>query len=399
MGETTRRPRAAARLLQRAPYVAALLVTLIVFLPPGAQAQLFATRAKEAFMIDAETGTILYAKNADKPIPPASLAKLMTMEIVFDAIKSGRLALNDQFYISENAWRNGGAGSGGSTMFAKVKSSVPLEDLIKGMAVVSANDACIAIAEGMAGSEQNFAKLMTERARQLGLKDMVFKNATGLPADGQVITARDMTLLALHIWKTYPDLYSYFALPSFTWNKITQRNRNPLLRMDIGADGVKTGFTDASGYAIVASVNRDGRRLFATLSGMSSENERAEESRKLLDWGLRAFDKAQLFAANDVVGSADVFGGASSSVPLKAKGPVSIFVPITNRDQLAARIVYKGPLVAPVASGARVGTLKVWIGDTLSQETPLYAAQSVDKGSLYQRALSSLEELAVGWLR
>jgi D-alanyl-D-alanine carboxypeptidase (penicillin-binding protein 5/6) len=378
---------------------AALLALLTLFSLSAAHAQLFSTRASEAYMIDAETGTILFSKDADKLIPPASLAKLMTLEMVFHAIKTGRLNLDDQFYISVNAWKNGGAGSGGSTMFAKVKSSVRVEDLIKGMAVVSANDACIAIAEGMAGSEENFAKLMTERARQLGLGDMVFKNATGLPAEGQVVTVRELALLGLHIWREYPDLYHYFALPEFTWNKILQRNRNPLLKMDIGADGMKTGFTDASGYAIVGSAERDGRRLFLAMSGMSSDAERAEEARKMLDWGLRAFAKSQLFAQGETVAEASVFGGAQASVALRAKGPVSIFVPLTNRDQLKARVVYTGPLVAPVEEGTPAGKLKVWVGDTLSQETPLFTAESVERGSIYQRAASALEELAIGWIR
>ncbi len=388
-----------ARTFRSLAQVASALLLMASIWVPAAHAQLFSTRASEAYMIDADTGTILFSKNADKLIPPASLAKLMTIEIVFHAIKSGRLNLDDNFYISENAWRNGGAGSGGSTMFAKVKSSIRLEDLIKGMAVVSANDACIAIAEGMAGSEQNFAKLMTERARALGFAHMVFKNATGLPADGQVVTVKELALLGLHIWREYPDLYHYFSLPDFTWNKIKQRNRNPLLRMDIGADGMKTGFTDASGYAIVGSVERGGKRLFVALSGMASEGERAEESRKILDWGIRAFEKSQLFAGGEVVARASVFGGDQSSVPLKSKGPVSIFVPLTNRDQLTARVIYKGPLVAPVADNTPVGTLRVWIGDTLSQETPLYTADAVGKGTIYQRATSALEELAVGWLR
>jgi D-alanyl-D-alanine carboxypeptidase (penicillin-binding protein 5/6) len=323
----------------------------------------------------------------------------MTLELVFHAIKSGRLNLDDPFYISVNAWKNGGAGSGGSTMFAKVKSSVRLEDLIKGMAVVSANDACIAVAEGMAGSEENFAKLMTERARTLGFDHMVFKNSTGLPADGEVVTVKELALLGLHIWREYPDLYHYFALPDFTWNKIKQRNRNPLLEMDIGADGLKTGHTDSAGYGIVGSAARNGRRLFVAMSGMSSSGERAEEARKMLDWGMRAFEKSELFAEGETVAEASVFGGAQSSVALKAKGPVSIFVPLTNRDQLKARVVYTGPLVAPVEEGTPVGKLKVWIGDTLSQETPLYTAGAVGKGTIYQRATSALEELAIGWLR
>src|SRR5690606_37167228 len=218
-------------------------------------------------------------------------------------------------------------------------------------------------------------------------------------ADGEIVTMRELAGLGLHIWREYPDLYAYFALPEFTWNKITQRNRNPLLRMEIGADGLKTGFTEASGYAIVGSVSREGKRLFAALSGMASENERAEETRKMLDWGIRAFEKSELFSAGEVVGEASVFGGAKSGVALKSKGPVTILVPLANRDKLVARITYRGPVVAPVAEGAPIGTLRVWIGDTLSQETPLYAAESVGEGTLYQRALGALEELAIGWIR
>ncbi len=379
----------------------AVLASLLVMLGGvfAARAQLFETRAGQAFMIDADTGTVLFSKDPDKLIPPASLAKLMTMEVVFHALKSGRLRMDDTFMVSENAWRKGGASSGGSTMFAALKSTIRLEDLIQGVIVQSANDGCIIIAEGMAGSEENFAQLMTERARQIGLTKSVFKNSTGLPAEGQVVTVRELAQLALHIWRQYPEYYRYYSQPSFTWNKITQSNRNPLLTMDIGADGMKTGFTEESGYAIVGSVSREGKRVFAAMSGMATERERAEEARKLLDWGLRAFQRTELFAADEVVGEAQVYGGEKSGVALRAEGPVAIFVPITNRDRLVARIVYEGPLVAPVEKGVRVGSLKVWIGDTLSQETPLYTAEAVGVGSLHQRALDAVGELMVGWLR
>ena len=377
--------------------LAFLLLLLAASSPAGAQ--LFDTRAGQAFMIDAETGTILYEKNPDVLIPPASLAKLMTMEVVFHAIKSGRLTLQDTFLVSENAWRRGGAASGGSTMFAELGSSISLENLIQGVIVQSANDGCIIIAEGMAGSEERFAEQMTERARELGLTRSVFRNSTGLPAEGQVVTIRELVKLARHIWREYPEFYKYYAQREFTWNGILQRNRNPLLRMDIGADGLKTGFTEESGYAIVGSVERDGRRLFVGMSGMASENERAEESRRMLDWGIRAFEKTELFADGEIVGEAKMYGAAKSSVGLRADGPLSIFVPITNRDRLIARIIYQGPVTAPVEEGTELGVLKVWIGDTLSQETPLYAAESVGKGSLYQRAADAIEELAIGWMR
>jgi D-alanyl-D-alanine carboxypeptidase (penicillin-binding protein 5/6) len=240
---------------------------------------------------------------------------------------------------------------------------------------------------------------MTERARQIGLSKSVFKNATGLPADGQVVTVRELAMLAHHLWSEYPQYYRYYSQGEFTWNKIRQTNRNPLLKMDIGADGLKTGFTEGSGYAIVGSVERDGRRLFAALSGLSSETARAEEARKILDWGMRAFEKLEIFAADEVVGEASLYGGEKGGVELKAKAPVAIFVPITNRDRLVARIVYQGPIQAPVEEGMPVGSLKVWIGDTLSQETPLYTAESVDTGSLHSRAVDAIGELLVGWMR
>jgi serine-type D-Ala-D-Ala carboxypeptidase (penicillin-binding protein 5/6) len=371
---------------------------LLLSLAP-ATAQLFETKAAQAFMIDAETGTVLFSKDADRPIQPASLAKLMTMEVVFNAIKSGRVTLDDTYVVSENAWRTGGAPSGTSTMFAQLKSTIRLQDLIQGVTVQAANDGCIIIAEGFAGSEANFATEMTERARQIGLEKSTFVNATGLPADGQQTTVRELALLALHIWREYPDLYRYYGQKDFTWNKITQRNRNPLLAMDIGADGLAMGRSEASGFGIVGSVSQGGRRVIAAMSGLASDRERAEEARKLLDWGLRSFEKTEIFAKDEVVGEAQVFGGAKSGVALKAKSPVVIFLPIANRDKLTARIVYEGPVAAPVEEGQPVGALRVWIGDTLSQETPLFAAETVGVGSLPQRALDAAKELAVGWLR
>ena len=380
--------------------LAGVLAACLVVLAGAAQAQaLFETKARQAFMIDAETGTVLYAKDADAPFPPASLAKLMTMEVVFEAIRSGRISPDSEFTVSEHAWRTGGAPSRTSTMFAALNSSVRVEDLIQGVVVQSANDGCIVLAEGMAGSEANFARLMNERAAALGLKKSTFRNSTGLPAEGQAVTARELVALATHIWREYPEFYRYYSQADFTWNKIFQRNRNPLLALNIGADGLATGFTEASGFAIVGSAARDGRRVFIAMSGMESDKERAEEARRLIEWGMRAFDRMQIFAAGEVVGEAKTYGGEKSSVALRAAGPVAIFVPVANRDRLIARIVYDGPVVAPVEEGTPVGALKVWIGDTMSQETPLYAAESVGPGPLHRRALDAIEELLIGWLR
>lgn len=379
------------------PAVAGLFFLLLPFSP--ASAQLFETKAAQAFMVDAETGTVLFSKDADALIQPASLAKLMTVELAFDAIKSKRLTLDDTFVVSEHAWRTGGAPSGTSTMFAKLKSAVRLEDLIQGVAVQAANDGCIVIAEGLAGSEENFARQMTERARKIGLEKSTFVNSTGLPAAGQQTTVRELALLALHVWREYPDLYRYYARKDFTWNKIFQRNRNPLLAMNIGADGLAVGMSEASGFGIVGSLDEGGKRVVAAMSGLASGRERAEEARKLLEWGLRSFEKTEIFGKDEVVGEAQVFGGTKSGIALKAKGPVNIFLPIANSDKLAARIVYDGPLAAPVEKGQPIGALRVWIGNTLSQETPLFAAETVEVGSLPRRAYDAAKELAVGWLR
>lgn len=372
---------------------------MVLAVASATQAQTFDTKAKQAFMVDQETGTVLYTKDPDKLFPPASLAKLMTMEVVFHAIKTGKLSLDDEFRVSENAWRTGGAPSRTSTMFAELNSSIRLEDLIQGVIVQSANDGCIIIAEGMAGSEEGFAQLMNERAREIGLTQSVFKNSTGLPADGQFVTARELVLLAAHLWREYPEFYRLYSQRDFTWNKILQRNRNPLLAMNVGADGLKTGYTEESGYAIVGSADRDGRRIFLAMSGMESDSQRADEARRLLDWGMRAFDKLQIFAAGEIVGEAKTYGGEKGGVALKSDGPVSILVPSTNRDRLIARIVYDGPVIAPVEQGAPIGTLRIWVGDTLTQETPLFAAESVGVGAIHQRALDAVEELAIGWLR
>lgn len=364
-----------------------------------ASAQLYSTPAEQAMLLDADTGTVLFGKETDTRIPPASLAKLMTMEVVFNQLKTGKLSLDDKFFVSENAWRKGGTNSGGSTMFAKLNSEIRLEDLIKGVIVQSANDGCIIIAEGLAGSEEAFSSLMNERARALGLTGSFFTNSTGLPDENQYVSIRDLAKLAQHMISEYPDYYKYYKEPEFEWNKILQRNRNPLLKMDIGADGMKTGFTEASGYAIVGTAKRGEQRLIAVMSGMKSKRQRAEESRKILDWGFRAFEKLNLFDNKEVIGSANVYGGAKSGVEVVSKGPVEIYLPIGNRDKLKARIVYQGPLIPPIAEGQQIATLKIWIGDELSQETDLYAGETVEKGGLKRQAIDAAKELLFGWIQ
>ncbi|WP_246727738.1 D-alanyl-D-alanine carboxypeptidase family protein [Chelativorans sp. Marseille-P2723] len=387
----------AASVLARIANLALVLLALLIFVVPG-RSELFETKASSAYMIDAETGTVLFSKAPDQLFPPASLAKLMTIELVFQALKNGHLSLDQTFPVSEYAWRTGGAPSRTATMFAAVNSSVPVEALIQGIIVQSANDGCIVIAQGMAGSEENFARMMTERARELGLTASTFVNSTGLPAEGQWVTARELTQLAQHLWQTYPSYYRYFSQPAFEWNNIFQRNRNPLLTRNIGADGLKTGFTEESGYSIVASAARGGRRLFVTLAGMESEEEREEEASRLLDWGMTAFEKRQIFAANEIVGEAQVYGGEREKVTLRTDAELTALVP-TEEGSISGRIIYEGPVPAPIEEGSQIARLELRVGDTRSHQAPLYAAETVDRGSLRQRAQGAVWELLVGWLR
>lgn len=381
------------------PFFIFIACAISVFLNIGlANAQLYQTKAKQALLLDAETGTVLFSKEADAQIPPASLAKIMTVEVIFNQLKTGRLNLDDKFFVSENAWRKGGASSGGSTMFAKLNSEISLESLLKGIMIQSANDGSIIVAEGLSGTEDIFATIMNERARSIGLINSNFVNATGLPQEGQYVSIRDLAKLASYVIKEYPDLYKFYQEPAFEWNKINQRNRNPLLKMDIGADGMKTGFTEASGYAIVGSAIRNDQRLIAVLSGMESKKQRAEEARKILDWGFRAFEKFSLFDENEVLGQANVYGGKSANVDLVGKGDVKIYLPIANRDKLKARIVYNGPLMPPVEKGDKVAKLQISLGGDLSQEIDLYAAETIEKGGIQRQSIDALKELLFGWL-
>ncbi|MEZ0170778.1 D-alanyl-D-alanine carboxypeptidase family protein [Microvirga sp. TS319] len=367
--------------------------------PDGAQAQTFQSNAPTAILMDADSHGVLYEKNADELTAPASMAKTMTAEIVFNEIKSGRLSFDSTFTISENAWRKGGAGSGGSSMFAQVHSTIRLEDLLRGLVVQSGNDAAIALAEGIAGTEENFAKMMNERARVIGLTHSTFRNATGYGHPDQKVTVRDLAKLALHIIETYPDLYKLFGEREFTWNKIRQLNRNPLLAMDIGADGLKTGNIDESGFGLIGSAVQNGQRLIVVVNGLKTARDRANESRKLLDWGFRAFESRELFTEGQVVGEAQVFGGSKRSLPLVSLKPIRVLVPRGDSERVTARILYTGPLKAPIQKGDEVARLQVNRGEMQALELPLYANEDIREGTLSQRALDGLLEFGTGWVR
>jgi serine-type D-Ala-D-Ala carboxypeptidase (penicillin-binding protein 5/6) len=364
-----------------------------------AHAQSFQTAAPFALLMDYESGAILFEKSADELMAPASTSKLLTAEIIFREIKEGRLKLDDEFEVSENAWRTGGAPSHGSAMFLSVHSRVRIEDLLRGLVIESGNDAAITLAEGVSGTEDNFVALMNKRAAELGMTRSTFANVWGKGDPRERVTPREMAQLAAHIIADYPDLYHYFGEKEFTWNKIRQLNRNPLLTMDLGADGLKTGDIAESGFGLVGAAVQNGQRLIVVINGLKTAADRAEESRKLLDWGFRSFDARTLFQAGDVVGEADVYGGAEGGVPLVAQKPVKVFAAHGSGEKLSAKIIYQGPLMAPVREGVEVGRLRIWRGQSQVLEVPLRTGGSVAVGTLTERALDAGLELAGGFLR
>jgi D-alanyl-D-alanine carboxypeptidase (penicillin-binding protein 5/6) len=360
----------------------------------------FQSAAPYAILIEAESGTVLYEKGADTLVPPASLAKLMTMAVVYNAIDNREISLFDEYTVSENAWRKGGAPAGGSAMYAPIKSRVSVADLIKGAVIQSGNDACIVLAEGIAGNERAFAELMTKRARELGMTKSVFTNATGLHDPDMKVTMREMAMLARHIIQDHPEHYKTYGETTFTWNKISQPNRNPLLKMNIGADGLKTGFVKESGYGLVGSAVHGGLRLIVAITGLKTDKERADEGKRLLDWGFRGFEARPLFAEGQTIGEAKVYGGADGKVALVApKGAVSLMVPRGGADKILARVVYTGPVKAPVRKGQPIGKLKIWRGDIVALELPLQAAEDVGPGNLSQRAFDAATEMVINLFR
>jgi serine-type D-Ala-D-Ala carboxypeptidase (penicillin-binding protein 5/6) len=387
---------------------AAVALSLLVAAAAGAapnpvsgpkQMEGFQTAAQHAILIDAESGTVLFEKGADDLIPPASLSKLMTAEVVFNLIKTGKIKPTDEYTVSTGAWRKGGAPSHTSSMFIPIHSKVAVDDLLHGVIIQSANDACITLAEGISGSESEFAQLMTKRARELGLAKSTFGNSNGLPDPRQLMTSRELAKLARHIIQTYPEYYKIYGEREFTWNKIRQYNRNPLLAMTIGADGLKTGFTKEAGYGLVGSAVQNGLRLIVVVNGLKSEKERADEGKKLLEWGFHSFQSGMLFAEGQEIAQAKIYGGAKGHVPLVAGKEVRLMVPRGSREKIIARVVYTGPVRAPVQEGQKIGALKVWRGEFMVLEVPLQAAADVGTGSMSQRAFDAATEMVLGLFR
>jgi D-alanyl-D-alanine carboxypeptidase (penicillin-binding protein 5/6) len=355
--------------------------------------------APTAILIEATSGSVLFEKNADELRAPSSMMKLMTAEVVFHAVKQGDIKLTDEYRVSENAWRKGGAPAGGSTMFAALNSKVSVDDLLHGAIIQSGNDSCIVLAEGIAGNERAFADMMTKRARELGLARSTFANSNGLPDPGNKMTVRELARLARYIIQTYPEFYKLFGEKEFTWNKIKQSNRNPLLNSLEGADGLKTGFTKEGGYGMVGSAVQNDVRLIVAINGLEDPDDRATEAKKMLEWGFRNFEVRTVFAENQTIGYAKVFGGDSRSVALASQEPVKVMVQKNGNDKLVARIVYSGPVRAPIEAGQKVGAVRVWRGGNIAVETPVYATEAIGRGSTIRRAVDGVTELAIGLFR
>ncbi len=354
-------------------------------------------KARQYIIIDAQTGAVLDAKNADEKMPPSSMSKLMTTYMTYSALKNGKLRMTDELTVSQFAWKTGGAASGGSTMFLNPGEKVKVEDLLRGVIIQSGNDACIVLAEGESGSEEAFADEMTKKAKELGLTGSHFANSTGLPHEQHYMTARDLAILAKRLILDFPEYYPLYAETSFTYNNITQGNRNPLLyRVGSGADGLKTGHTEAAGYGLTGSAVRNGRRIIVVLNGMNSMRDRDEESSKLMDWGFREFVNKELFKVGEAVTDADVWLGAQATVPLSIASDVTVTVPRSAAQSLEAKVVYQGPLPAPVKKGTEVGKVIVTGKDMAPIEVPIVAAADVDRLGFLGRLKAAASYIFVG---
>lgn len=352
------------------------------------------TEAPYAYIVEAETGRVLLAKNADQHIPTASLSKMMTAYTVFDLLKQGKAKLTDELPVSETAWR-----TGGSKMFVPLGGHVSIDDLLQGMIVQSGNDACVVLAQGLAGSQPAFVDLMNEDAKKIGLNNSHFADVDGLPDPNHYMTARDMATLALHLIHDFPQYYHYFSEQEFTFNNIRQGNRNPLLYKDIGADGLKTGHTEESGYSLVASVHRGDRRVIIVLSGLPTMPSRAEEGERLAGWAFRAYKDYKLFTPGETVDDVPVWLGRRETVPLTVAKDVVVTLSPQERQDMKVTVDYREPVPAPVAAGAQLGRVVVAAPDNVAVEAPLYAAAAVPRLGPMGRAALVAAHLIWGNLR
>jgi D-alanyl-D-alanine carboxypeptidase (penicillin-binding protein 5/6) len=375
--------------------------SLVAAAPPvSAQGADALVKSPQAILMDAETGAVLFQRNADELVSPASMSKLMLLIMLFKALRTGELTPETEVLMSEHAWRTGGAPSRTSAMFVPLGKTAKVDELLRGIIVQSGNDASIAIAERLAGSEAEFAKAMTEEARRLGFKKSTFRNATGLYHPEHLSTVRELAMMARFIINTYPEYYPLFAQREFHYRQHKFYNRNPLLGVVAGVDGLKTGYVKESGYGLVASAKVDGRRLIMVINGAATPEERRDDGRRLLDWGFKNITEARLFDAGEIVGHARVWGGERMYMPLAGENGVSVILPrVPANPKLTARIHYKGPLKPPIRKGEQVAMLRITTATDATTEVPLYAADDVKPAGFIRRGLDSLLYLATGWMR
>lgn len=389
------------------PLLAVALALLVSY--PAAHAQQggeFATKARNAILIDYESGSVLFQKAADDLVPPASISKLMTLAVLFKALRDGTVKPEDEFQTSEYAWRTGGAPSGTSAMFIPIHNKTPISELIQGIVVQSGNDACITVAEGLAGTVPAFAQMMEAEARRIGLAKSTFRNSTGLHDPEHLMTAREIAALARYLIKEYPEHYKVFSQREFPYRKHKFYNRNPLLASGLGVDGLKTGHTKEAGYSIVVSALVNDRRLIGVVMGLDDEKDRKDEARRLLEWGARSISKVKLFDAGETVGSARIWGGEHMYVPLSANGDLEVVLPrFPVNQKLKGEIVYQGPLKPPIKKGDQVAMFRVTsmapnsTEPLATSETPLYASEDVAPAGFVWKGFDSLLHLAIGLVK
>lgn len=349
------------------------------------------TIARQAILLDMTTQTVLFEKNADERMAPSSMSKIMTMYMVFTALREGRLKLDDTLPVSQRAWK-----MGGSKMYVELDNLIKIDDLIKGVVVQSGNDACVVLAEGLAGSEEEFARRATAKAKEIGLTGTHLVNATGWPDPQHYMTSRDLAKLAQRLIVEYPEYYHYYSIREFTYHKIKQGNRNPLLYRGIGADGMKTGHTEAAGYGLTASAERDGRRLVLVVNGLPSMQARADESARLIEWGFREFTNYALFKAGDVVEQAPVWLGQAPAVPLTVPKDLKVTMTPSERDGMKVTVAIPTATPAPIKAGDTIGKLVISGPGFSTKEVPLVAAQDVERKGVFGRAFAAIAYFVFG---
>lgn len=370
-------------------YIASLFFVAGIYVPIVAMA--FETGAKQAILLDYDTGFELYSKNADELMSPASMTKMMTVYLLFERLREGRLSLQDELLVSRKAWRKGG-----SKMFVEAGERVSVEDLLRGIVIQSGNDATIVVAEGLSANEEAFAREMTEKARDLGMNNTTFKNASGWPDPEHKSSARDLAILAEASIRNFPEMYRYYAERDFSFSGIKQQNRNPLLGRFRGADGLKTGYTEKAGYGLTASASKNGRRLILVLNGLPSQRARKVESQRMLNWGFREFKNYQLFKTNENISKAEVWLGEATHVSLLAKEGVLITLEKSKRKDLQVRIRHKAPISAPIKKGIRLGEIVITVGNRNPMSIPVIAGEDVGRLGPVGRLSATLNYLLWG---